>query len=263
MFVRRSGRLSVPEVFNAYASYYDLLYKDKDYAAEGRYIDGVIRKYKPGAKTVLNIGCGTGKHDSFLEKLNYQISGVDCSDTMLIEARKRAILGKLEFFKGDARDFDLGKKFDVVISLFHVMSYQVTDNDILAVFRTAEKHLEQGGVFIFDFWHGAGVLNDPPVLRVKRLEDEMVRVVRIAEPVMHKDRNVVDVNYQIFVLAKQSGGYSELQETHSMRYFFLPEIKDFLAKTGFLLTDAYSWMSNKPLGLQWYGLVIANKKGGM
>ena len=33
----------MPEVFNAYARYYDLLYKDKDYAAEASYIDDLIR----------------------------------------------------------------------------------------------------------------------------------------------------------------------------------------------------------------------------
>ena len=247
------------EVFNAYAKYYDLLYKDKDYAAEIAYINGLIRKYRPGAKTVLSLGCGTGRHDLCLEKMGYSVCGVDLSDTMLIEARKRAISGKLEFFKGDIRTVDLHKRFDVVISLFHVMSYQTTDGDILSAFRTAERHLVPGGVFIFDFWHGPGVLGDPPVVRVKRLENEAMRVVRIAEPIMKKDKNVIDVNYQIMTLDKSSGKWRELRESHSMRYFFLSEIESYLLNAGFSLKDAYEWMSNKRLSLGWYGLVVANR----
>lgn len=249
----------MPEIFNAYARYYDLLYKDKPYAAEASYIDDLIRKYRPGAKSILNLGCGMGRHDACFEKMGYSVCGVDLSDTMLVEAHKRAIPGKLEFFKGDVRTVDLHRKFDVVVSLFHVMSYQTQDDDILAAFRTAEKHLVPGGVFIFDFWYGPGVLNDPPVVRVKRLEDEEFRVVRIAEPTIQKDQNVADVNYQIMALDKRSGQWSELHESHSVRYFFLPEIKDYLLNAGFSLKDAYEWMSDKQLSLSWYGLVIAKK----
>lgn len=249
----------MPKVFNAYAKYYDLLYKDKDYAAEASYIGDLIRKYRPGAKSILSLGCGTGRHDVCFEKMGYSVCGIDLSDVMLVEAHKRAIPGKLEFFSGDVRTIDLNKKFDVVISLFHVMSYQTQDDDILAAFRTAERHLVPGGVFIFDFWHGPGVLNDPPVVRVKRLEDEEFRVIRIAKPTVQKNQNVVDVNYQVMVWDKRSGQRSELHESHSVRYFFLPEIEKHLLNAGFSLKDACEWMFNKPLSLQWYGLVVADK----
>ena len=53
-------------VFKDYSNYYDLLYSDKDYEAEADYIDHLIQKNNPGAKTILNLGCGTGKHDFLL-----------------------------------------------------------------------------------------------------------------------------------------------------------------------------------------------------
>ena len=43
------------------------------------------------------------------------------------------------------------KKYDVVISLFHVMSYQNNNEKILKAFSTAKKHLKANGIFIFDF----------------------------------------------------------------------------------------------------------------
>lgn len=250
------------EVFSDYARYYDLLYKDKDYAAETAYVHTLIQKYAPGAKSILNLGCGTGKHDAHLERIGYEVCGVDLSETMLVEAGKRAIPGKLEFFHGDVRTVDLGKKFDVVVSLFHVMSYQTTDDDVLAAFKTADRHLKEDGVFIFDFWHGEGVLNDPPSDRVKQLEDDVVKITRTARPVMHRRRDVIDVNYHVAATDKRSGHESEFKETHVMRYFFLTGLERLLAKAGFAVQGSWAWMSHEPLGLAWYGVVVADKSSG-
>jgi SAM-dependent methyltransferase len=248
------------DLFNIYSRYYDLLYKDKDYAAEASYINDLIRKYRPGARSILDLGCGTGKHDACFSEMGYSVCGVDLSDTMLLEAHKRSVPGKLEFHKRDVRAADLGRQFDVVISLFHVMSYQATDDDVTCAFRTAARHLVPGGIFIFDFWNGPGVLNDPPVVRIKRLENEMVRVVRIAEPEMREAGNVVDVRYQIMALDKRTGVWSEFREIHPMRYFFLKELEKFLLGTGFSIKSDHEWMTGKCLATAWNGLIIAEKQ---
>jgi hypothetical protein len=41
---------NTPAVFADYARYYDLLYRDKDYAAEAEYVAGLIRKFHPAGK---------------------------------------------------------------------------------------------------------------------------------------------------------------------------------------------------------------------
>ena len=45
-----------------YSKYYDLLYEDKNYFDEVEYIDFLIKKNCQSAKTLLDMGCGTGKH---------------------------------------------------------------------------------------------------------------------------------------------------------------------------------------------------------
>jgi ubiquinone/menaquinone biosynthesis C-methylase UbiE len=50
------------KVFNAYARYYDLLYNDKAYHSESAYIHSIIKQYVPNAKSVLELGSGTGAH---------------------------------------------------------------------------------------------------------------------------------------------------------------------------------------------------------
>ena len=73
------------ENFHDYAYYYNMFYQDKDYNGEVRIVNGLIEKYgNPDfGKRILNIGCGTGRHDLELNKLGYQIHGIDLSDDMI------------------------------------------------------------------------------------------------------------------------------------------------------------------------------------
>lgn len=248
-------------VFNEYARYYDLLYRDKDYAAETDYIHRLIQLNSPGARTILNLGCGSGRHDRCLVDCGYAVTGVDLSGEMLAAARKAAAgSDSLNYVQGDVRSVRLGRTFDVVISLFHVMSYQVTNTDLLAAFATAHNHLKPGGIFIFDCWYGPGVLTDRPVVRIKELEDEFITVTRIAQPVIRPNDNVVEVNYRVFLRDRASISVREINETHHMRYLFHPEVDLMLTTAGFELQTSEEWLTSAPLSLtSWNALFTARK----
>lgn len=77
------------QVFDTYAHYYDLLYRDKDYAGESEYVAAHIRKQAPQAKRILELGCGTGAHAEHLARMGYTVHGVDLSKAMLARAEAR------------------------------------------------------------------------------------------------------------------------------------------------------------------------------
>lgn len=254
-------------VFGDYARYYDLLYRDKDYDGEVRFINGLIQKYAPNAKHILELGCGTGIHAEKLSTVGYNVHGVDLSAEMLKCAEERIQnlpekeAKRLSFSCGDIRQFHGEGRFDVVISLFHVMSYQTKNDDLAAVFNTVKQHLNLKGVFIFDCWYGPAVLSDPPVVRVKRLEDERIEITRIAEPEMYPNENRVDVHYQVFIKEKSTGKVEILEETHRMRYLFKPEIEQILALSGLSLINGQEWLSGKELDFStWNACFIAENK---
>ncbi len=115
------------EVFHDYAYYYNLFYGDKDYAAEAGTIEGILKKYGKNnvKKEILNIGCGTGRHDVELHKLGYKIHGIDLSAEMVDIARANIPnQDDCVYEVQDARDFSVEEPYDIIISLFHVMSYQ-------------------------------------------------------------------------------------------------------------------------------------------
>lgn len=76
-------------IFEEYAYYYDLLYKDKDYIKEAKYIDKLLKEENENINYILNLGCGTGNHDTELHKLGYSIHGIDMSESMIAEANKK------------------------------------------------------------------------------------------------------------------------------------------------------------------------------
>ena len=249
-------------VFNVYASYYDLLYKDKDYSAEAEYVAAHIRKQAPQAKRILELGCGTGGHAEHLARMGFTVHGVDMSQAMLTRAEERKaalppeVAACLSFSFGDIRTVRTGETYDAAISLFHVMSYQTTNADLKSAFETASVHLQPGGLFLFDFWYGPSVLTQKPDVRVKRLENDEIKVVRIAEPVMHVNENMVDVNYTVFVEVKATGQVKQINETHQMRYLFLPEMQSYF--TGkFREIGSHAWMTADPLNVDtWAGFKI-------
>ena len=89
---------------------------------------------------------------------------------------------QVAFSQGDIRAVRLGRTFDVVVALFHVTSYQTTNEDLAAATATAATHLEPGGAFLFDCWRGPAVLIQRPEVWVKRLDDDDISLTRVAEP---------------------------------------------------------------------------------
>jgi SAM-dependent methyltransferase len=246
--------------FKLYAQYYNLIYQNKNYSDEVNYIDNLLlNSTNAKINSILDLGCGTGKHDFLLSEKGYQITGVDISKEM-IEIAESTNKPNIEFVLGDIRNIDLNKKFDAVISLFHVASYQTENIDFITYLETAFTHLNTGGLFLFDFWYGPAVISDKPTFRKKEFENESLKITRISNPTLFPNKNVVDVNFDIKIINKTDASIHNIEETHKMRYFFLPEIINFAKQIGFSFQNSFEWMTNQDLSFDsWNGVVILKK----
>lgn len=245
-------------VFDAYGRYYDLLYRDKDYAGEAAYIRDVAARHGVTSGELLEFGSGTGKHGRLLAGMGFRVHGIERSAEMV--ARAAAAPG-FTCEQGDICSVRLGRTFDAVLSLFHVVSYQVSNDEVQAVFDRAAEHLDDGGLFIFDFWYSPAVHAQSPEVRVKRMADDEVEITRIAEPVMRPNENRVDVNYTVIAIQRATGAVQTFRETHPMRHFSLPEIDLIAQRCGFHRVGAEEFLTGKPVGPQtWGACVILRKK---
>ena len=245
------------KVFNAYSRYYDLLYQDKDYTGEAAYIHEVLSRSGIPKGDLLEYGSGTGKHGRLLAAQGYTVHGIERSADMVAEAE--AAPG-FTCQQGDIASTSMGRTYDAVLSLFHVISYQTSNAQLQAVFANAAAHLNHGGLFIFDFWYSPAVYAQKPLVRVKRMADDHVEITRIAEPVIYPNENRVDVNYTIIERNKSSGQFQTMQEQHPMRHLSLPEIDLLSATTRFKRLDAEEFLTgNAPSEVTWGVCVVLQK----
>jgi len=214
-----------------YADQYDTFYHDKDYEAECDLIEEVFRRYTDNpVKSILDLGCGTGNHAIPFAKRGYQVTGVDRSLEMITQAKAKLQSQtsqsqfKPDFFEGDVRSLELDQQFDVVIMMFAVLGYQLTNDDVSNTFRTVRRHLKKEGVFIFDIWYGPAVLAIRPGDKIREIPTTDGKVIRVASSELDVRHHLCKVNYRL----KQTVGdsiVSNSNETHRMRYFFPMEIE--------------------------------------
>lgn len=243
-------------VFDAYGRYYDLLYRDKDYVAEVDYVVRLLETYGDG-RDLLEFGCGTGRHGRLLAGHGYQVTGVERSAEMIARAEQ---VNGFTCIESDIRDVRLKRTFDAVLSLFHVVSYQTSNASACAVFDRAAEHLRPGGIFLFDVWYTPAVLAQRPEVRVKRLSDDQVEGIRIAEPHLAANENRVDVHYTILVKDLTRGTVQEVREVHPMRHFSLPELDLLADRSGFDRVVAEGFLSGGPPGEDTWGVCLVMRK---
>jgi SAM-dependent methyltransferase len=232
------------DVFDRYASYYDLFYRDKNYAAEVEYVDALIKKYAVGETvTMLDLGCGTGGHAVLLAQKGYHVTGVDRSDTMLAIAdeKKRQKEVSVELQRGDICTIDLRKRFDVAIAMFAVIGYQTSNEALESALRNTANHLNPGGLLIFDAWFGPTVIAQKPHDKILIVEKGAGSVIRLTRPNLDIISQIVNVNFTVLHVENEAI-LDRVEETHKMRFFFTKELDFMLAKTGYEVLGMHPFM---------------------
>jgi SAM-dependent methyltransferase len=245
--------------FLLYSQYYDLLYQTKDYGAEANFVYSRLKKYQKDIQTIIELGSGTGNHALHLCKNGITILGVERSDEMVVLAKQKKI-ENYHPYVADITCYELSKQADAVISLFHVISYLNDNDDLLKCFSQTNKHLKKGGIFLFDVWYSPAVYFQKPETRIKRLSNQQIDVTRIAEPTIHYNNQIVDVNYELIIRDKTESTVSVFLEKHPMRHFSINEIKWLADLTGFELLTAEEFLTGNEASENTWGVCFILRK---
>jgi SAM-dependent methyltransferase len=245
--------------FQEYSKYYDLLYKDKKYKEESDYVIKKIKSFSANAQTILELGSGSGSHAHFFCDNSYQVTGIERSPEMVEQSLQKKI-NNFTPVVGDIVTTKLSNKFDVVISLFHVISYLNENQSLIDCFKNVHDHLNSEGVFIFDVWYSPAVYSQKPETRIKRLENSAIDVIRIAESEMISSKNVVNVNFEVIIKDKKTNQVQVLKELHPMRHFSIPEIEMLAKMTNFELIHSEEFLTEKKPSENTWGVCFILKK---
>jgi SAM-dependent methyltransferase len=242
--------------FDQYAAWYNAFNQGKDYAAEAKYLLDEVRPWQPSPGNWLDVGCGTGEHLAQLKTVVPRVEGVDASAGMIVRAR--AAHPGIAFHHGKAEDFQCARERDVISMLFHVMSYHCEDAAIMGALENVAHHLSSDGVFVFDFWHTGGVLNDPPARRVREARVSGRSLFRIAQPTENRELLRIDIRYE-FRWDDPLGPLVHV-EHHALRHFSCEELTVFLANAGLRAVSCKAWMAPRaPSAEDWYAVMCATR----
>jgi SAM-dependent methyltransferase len=131
------------------AELYDAIYHFKNYAHECEILRAIIAVNAPGARTILDVACGTGEHDKFLNQ-HYAVDGIDLNENYLAAARAKNAAGT--YTVADMTGFDLAKTYDAVTCLFSAIGYVKTVERMNCAVACMARHVKPGGVLIVEPW---------------------------------------------------------------------------------------------------------------
>lgn len=108
------------------------------------------------AGTVLELACGTGRVTAPMALAGARVWGLDASEPMLQAAFERstdlpgAARKRVTLLHGDMRDFDLGRKFPLIVIPYRAFSHLIEVQDQRACLECCRRHLAPRGRLVVD-----------------------------------------------------------------------------------------------------------------
>jgi ubiquinone/menaquinone biosynthesis C-methylase UbiE len=227
--------------------FYDDIYATmgKDYAAEADKLRAFIQKYRRSDGTrLLDVACGTGSHAGLLSE-HYQVEGMDLNANMLKVARKKHPI--LRFTRGDMRDFDLDRQFDIVICLFSAIGYMRTKTELRNAITSMSRHLLAGGVLLVEPWFTPEQWSVGRVSTIL-VEKPDIKIVRMSHSGMKGKISLLDFHYLVGTPKR----IKQIVEHHEFGLFTHTEYMDAFRKAGIDVI-------HDPEGVDGRGLYIGTK----
>lgn len=137
------------EPYSRSSAYYDALHESRDYLAQTARLRRLLDETRPGASSVLDVACGTGRHLALLGG-EYDRVGTDLSQEMLDVARRAC--PDVAFECQDMAELSLGRDFDVVMCLFSSVAYMQTTPRLDQAVSAMARHVAPGGVLLVEPW---------------------------------------------------------------------------------------------------------------
>lgn len=216
-------------MYNEFATLYDTLVFDIDYAFYSSLIKTKVWAYGGSLDRIMDFGVGTGNLTQHLIKYSQRYVGVDLSVDMLSIAKQKIKEDHLELYSCDIRDFNEVENFSLCISTLDSTNYILEEEELLEIMSTLYNLLETGGFYIFDI-NSEYKLRE--VLGNQSYIYEKDNIFYTWDNFYDEENEIVDFVLNFFV-QRDNGLYKRITEYQSEKIYSIDKISKLIEKSGF------------------------------
>jgi len=217
--------------YNTEAESYDAFNEENSKVVNST-IESILKKH--GAKSVLDLTCGTGSQVFWLARRGYEVIGSDFNKAMLEVARAKAKTENLnlQFLEGDMRTTQVGQ-FDAVLTIFNAVGH-LTKPDFEKAMRNIHSNLNEGGLYIFDINNLSYLLKDNNITSLtidwqKTNGDTRIRDIQYSTI----DEEGILASHTISYVWKGSDKPKKSAGSQTLQIYRAGQLKEMLEKNGF------------------------------
>lgn len=204
--------------------------------------------------SVLDLGCGYGRHALLLATYGYRVVGLDRSERLLHLAQQEAEAQRVRvhWVHGDMRAIPFENEFDAVLNLFSSFGYFEQEEENLCVLQQVQKALTPRGLFLLDTLSQVRLVRNFFPSSITRYDNGLI--------VLEERRfDLLSSRYEVRVtLLHPDGRRSEYE--HSLRVYTLTELTQMLASAGLLLQGCYGNLDGSPFTMESRLVLVSRKK---
>jgi len=255
--------------FDFVADFYDHIEVYKNRTDVQFFIDEAVKTGGP----VLELGCGTGRVLIPTAREGIDIVGFDFSDHMLNKCREylakepEEVRERVTLLQGDMREFNLGRKFNLITLPFRPFQHLTTVDDQIKCLDCIYEHLNNDGILILDLFNPSiPFLGDEAALKETGEEPEITlpdgrRMKRRFKIVSRDFFSQVSQIEIIYYVTHPSGKTERLVHEFPMRYIFRWETEHLLARCGYEILELFADYDRSEYGSKYPGeLIFVAKK---
>lgn len=204
---------------------------------------------------IFDVGCGTGRVLLHLAQEGYSVHGIDDSRQMLdrLDNKLKALphlKDYVSYSEGDILKFESDEQYSLILLTYNALMHFHTQETQIQLLQCLYAITAEDGLLVLDLPNAGEVFatqdTDALVLDRKFIEPESGHLVMVSS-VSYMDRTtqLLQVDW-IYDEIDADGVVRRLLAPHILRYFFFPEIKLLLERTGFEVTGVYGGSDEEP-----------------
>jgi SAM-dependent methyltransferase len=160
--------------------YYYILYKNRNEEEAQVFMDNITHYLNmPENGTILDLACGKGRHSIYLNKLGYQVTGVDLSENSIAIANESSN-ETLQFKTHDMRE-PMNETYDAVFNLFTSFGYFDTFEDNIKTLKAIKNSINEYGFGVIDFFNADFIIENLVAEETKEIDGITFNIKRFVE----------------------------------------------------------------------------------